>query len=402
MRLDSSGNLGLGVTPSAWLSTNTRAAQVGSMAMFSQLSGHNADLTANAYYSATGYKYINSDYATHYQQISGQHQWHTAPSGTAGNAITFTQAMTLDASGNLGIGTTSPNSGSNVGKLSVETTQNFGISIYRSSINPAQIAFLDNNNSCAVGSNGSSSMVFFNNSRTTERMRIDDSGNLLVGRTTSDGYRIAALGNTQLTSGIQMTYEGVAASSIGVSSSSAMVFGFDGATGSTERMRIDSNGNLLVGATSDVTNGGFKFFTNYSRTGSSAVEIGHINGSSSGEGYAGFKYNGSTIGSITQSGTTAVLYNLTSDARLKTNIEDANSASSLIDAIQVRKYDWKAEGSHQRYGFIAQELVNVVPEAVHQPQDLKEMMAVDYSKLVPLLVKEIQELRIRVALLESK
>jgi hypothetical protein len=43
-----------------------------------------------------------------YGQTSGQHQWYTAPSGTAGNAITFTQAMTLNASGNLGIGTTSP------------------------------------------------------------------------------------------------------------------------------------------------------------------------------------------------------------------------------------------------------------------------------------------------------
>ena len=85
------------------------------------------------------------------------------------------------------------------------------------------------------------------------------------------------------------------------------------------------------------------------------------------------------------------------DKRLKENIKDADSASNLIDSLQVRQYDWKEEGSHQRYGFIAQELVQVAPEAVHQPNDTEEMMAVDYSKLVPMLVKEIQSLRKRLA-----
>jgi predicted DNA-binding helix-hairpin-helix protein len=65
--------------------------------------------------------------------------------------------------------------------------------------------------------------------------------------------------------------------------------------------------------------------------------------------------------------------------------------------LQVRQYDWKADGNHQRYGFVAQELVTVAPEAVHQPEDPEAMMAVDYSKLVPMLVKEIQDLRKRLA-----
>ena len=101
-----------------------------------------------------------------------------------------------------------------------------------------------------------------------------------------------------------------------------------------------------------------------------------------------------TLGSTTS-------YNVTSDARRKENIADADNASSLIDAIQVRKFDWKADGAHQRYGFIAQELVKVAPEAVHQPADPDEMMAVDYSKLVPMLIKEVQSLRARVAQLEA-
>jgi hypothetical protein len=72
-----------------------------------------------------------------------------------------------------------------------------------------------------------------------------------------------------------------------------------------------------------------------------------------------------------------------------------------IDAIQVRKFDWKADGSHQDYGMIAQELLEVAPEAVSVPEDSEEMMGVDYSKLVPMLIKEIQSLRNRVAQLEA-
>ena len=110
-----------------------------------------------------------------------------------------------------------------------------------------------------------------------------------------------------------------------------------------------------------------------------------------------FGYGGSEIGSISQSGTTAVLYNVTSDQRLKENIVDAPEFGSVIDSIQVRSFDWKENNSHQRAGFIAQELVTVAPEAVHQPADPEEMMAVDYSKLVPMLVKEIQSLRQRLS-----
>ncbi len=90
-----------------------------------------------------------------------------------------------------------------------------------------------------------------------------------------------------------------------------------------------------------------------------------------------------------------------SDQRLKENIADADDAGSKVDAIQVRKFDWKADGSHQDYGMIAQELMTVAPEAVSVPEDSEEIMGVDYSKLVPMLIKEIQSLRSRVAQLEN-
>jgi hypothetical protein len=101
------------------------------------------------------------------------------------------------------------------------------------------------------------------------------------------------------------------------------------------------------------------------------------------------------------SGGTTVAYNTSSDRRLKENITDADDAGSKVDAIQVRKFDWIADGSHQDYGMIAQELQTVAPEAVSTPENSDDMMGVDYSKLVPMLVREIQSLRARVAQLEG-
>ena len=108
MRLDSSGNLGLGVTPSAWITSskafqlNTRAALFGDTTL-------GTNLTDNLYLVAgPSFKYLTTAAGTVYLQSGGQHQWYNTPSGTAGTTATVTQAMTLDASGNLGVGTTSP------------------------------------------------------------------------------------------------------------------------------------------------------------------------------------------------------------------------------------------------------------------------------------------------------
>jgi hypothetical protein len=250
-----------------------------------------------------------------------------------------TTAVTIDASQNVGIGTTSP-------------TANLHIS---SSTTPVALV-----QSTASATNAAAYIAIKGNSGT--------SGNYyrsLIGYDASNNIDWA----------------------IGNFGTAKDVLAFYGAS-VTERMRIDSSGNLLVGTTSSgITNSNN---LNY-RLSPADLNVNHITGTTSGTSYLNFGYAGSVIGSITQSGTTAVLYNLTSDQRLKENIQDAESASALIDSLQVRQFDWKTDNSHQRYGFIAQELVTVAPEAVHQPSDPDEMMAVDYSKLVPMLVKAIQE-----------
>jgi hypothetical protein len=103
MTLDASGNLGLGVTPSAW--SGYTVLQFGGGSVSSYTDANFFEVNQNAFWNGS-YKYVNNGFASRYQQTSGRHEWYQAPSGTAGNAISFTQAMTLNASGNLSIGNT--------------------------------------------------------------------------------------------------------------------------------------------------------------------------------------------------------------------------------------------------------------------------------------------------------
>ena len=173
-----------------------------------------------------------------------------------------------------------------------------------------------------------------------------------------------------------------------------------------KRVILDNSGNLLVGKTvsGQVLTKGVELSASggvFSCTDTAADSSYFSNIATSGTRYLQRFYAGSTnVGSINSNGT-ATTYATSSDQRLKENIVDALSASDDIDAIQVRSFDWKADGSHQKYGMVAQELVTVAPEAVSGDADSEEMMGVDYSKLVPMLIKEIQSLRNRVAQLEE-
>jgi len=105
--LDSSGNLGLGVTPSAW---SIKALQVNNSSIASD--SNDTYIQSNAFFDGS-WKYINSAEAAQYYQVNGSHVWRYAPSGTAGNTISFTQAMTLESGGQLLVGTTTKGVGNN-------------------------------------------------------------------------------------------------------------------------------------------------------------------------------------------------------------------------------------------------------------------------------------------------
>jgi hypothetical protein len=102
---DSSGNLGLGVTPSAWSLGKAIEVNNAGNALWG-VAASEIDVSQNAYYNG-GWKYAASSYASRYEQNTGVHKWWTAPSGTAGDPISFSQALTLDAFGNLMAGVTS-------------------------------------------------------------------------------------------------------------------------------------------------------------------------------------------------------------------------------------------------------------------------------------------------------
>jgi hypothetical protein len=117
--LTTSGNLGLGVTPSAWgYGGNFNLEGAG---RYISSKSDDTRYASNVYNDGTNEVYSSTGFATRYRQANGIHSWVTAPSGTAGNAISFTQAMTLDASGRLGIGTTTMNQFVNI--RSASTTQ---------------------------------------------------------------------------------------------------------------------------------------------------------------------------------------------------------------------------------------------------------------------------------------
>ena len=96
-RLAVGGNFGLGVTPSAW--SGFTAFQLPNGAVFSDSSSLRH--INNGFFNGTNWIYSATGYASRCDAKSGGHYWYTAPSGTAGNPISFTQTMTLDASGNL-------------------------------------------------------------------------------------------------------------------------------------------------------------------------------------------------------------------------------------------------------------------------------------------------------------
>jgi len=117
-----------------------------------------------------------------------------------------------------------------------------------------------------------------------------------------------------------------------------------------------------------------------------------------------FCNNGGTVqGTITQTNSTTVAYNTTSDGRLKENVREITDSGALIDAIKPVLHDWKW-GGKDAHGFIAQELYEVYPEAVvvgDAGKEVEHAWGVDYSKLVPVLTAEIKSLRSRVAALEA-
>jgi hypothetical protein len=194
----------------------------------------------------------------------------------------------------------------------------------------------------------------------------------------------------------------------------------------TERMRIDNNGSLLVGTTS-VSNYSTGFAIGDTTSSATYVRIGH-NLTGANYSYMNFGHGSADIGSISQnSAGTAVSYNTSSDYRLKENIAPMTGALNKVTALKPVTYTWKIDGSEGE-GFIAHELAEVVPHCVTGEKDAVETVdikdedgnvigqetkpvyqGIDTSFLVATLTAAIQEqqtiitdLKSRIEALEAK
>ncbi len=176
-------------------------------------------------------------------------------------------------------------------------------------------------------------------------------------------------------------------------------------TNDTERWRIDSSGRMtnafdapygsILQVAGNSISGGV---VNFIDPDVSVATSNHIlrctfsvDTDSSGK-FIAFYDGGGNIGSVSQNGASSVLFNTTSDERLKENIVDASSQLDVIKNVKVREFDWKSSSKHD-IGMIAQELKDVIPNVVIEGGDdvTEEPFGVDYGKLTPYLIKAIQE-----------
>jgi hypothetical protein len=255
----------------------------------------------------------------------------TTGNTTLGDATTDTLTVGVtgivkDASGNVGIGTATPSTGTLNRQLTINS-----------------------------GASSLAGIVLQNNA---------------TGTAYSDGFQIFLNGTTGTLSLVE---------------NSPMTFEVNG----SERMRIDSSGNVLIGGST--TAAGPVVLTKGGAAGGSIIQFFKPN---SGATNVIVNYYVATYVGGMNMDNTSTSFITSSDIRLKKDIVDAPSATQKIDAIKIVSHGWKHDKAVVDFGIIAQDLYEIMPRAVTKGDDNKEVetvWSVDYSKLVPMLIKAHQE-----------
>ena len=365
---------------------------------------------------------------------SGNHEFKTKTGLTVGDQFTHQTKMIIKDSGSVGIGTTSPsatlhvdtsNSGvalnSEADDFFVESNSHTGMTIGSGSSHRSSIYFAnssDNDIGRITVSHSDGTMRFHNNA--SERVRIDANGNFGIG-TTSPGSELHVVADNVSESwspydGTVLTIEnndtdGCILQTVGRNTATNEIwFGDDDSrnigriryehsndglefwTNGSEKLRIDSNGRQTFNGSS--TTSGHGNFVGEVGSSFRALAFEHTNG-------------GGIFGHVTTNGGGSVSYNTTSDYRLKENVSYDFDATSRLKQLKPARFNFIADADTTIDGFLAHEVSSVVPEAITGTKDAvdedgnPDYQAIDQSKLVPLLVKTIQELEARITTLEA-
>jgi hypothetical protein len=404
MVLNGSGNLGIGVVPSAWAATYKALQFGGSSALWGATTAANAEtyLTANMFWDGGTRNYLATGSATEYAQVAGAHKWKIAPSGTAGAAITFTDAMTLDASGQLGIGVT-PSAWKDGGNYQVIDLGAFGsvygdggvgLSTSSNSYINSSFAYTYKNTAAAsrytqtggihswytAPSGTAGAAITF-----TQAMTLSAAGYLLVGATTSLGggvarAQIGSAGTTttgllvkSANSSVTLYASSTSESYLAYASGTPMIFGEgpDNLSTFTERMRLSAAGDLLLGNTSispgTGSTGGSVFVTKASGLLVTAVSDPILRGYNTGG--ASPVMNVQNNGDLTNTNNS---YGAISDLKLKENITDATPKLAGLMQVRIVNYNLKTDPAHKQIGVVAQELAQVFPGLVDESPDCEQ------------------------------
>ena len=394
MRIDSSGNVGIGTSsPSKTLhvyGSNATAfidSQTGTSYPSLQIGG-----------SGTAYFSIDTDLGnptangTLIRTIGGAYPLRFG--------VDSTERMRITSSGNVGIGTSSPSAkldlkGTAAGNEMLEITHSGAsqpwkfISGENGVTNEAFIIDRGASGEWLRFHAGLGTVFSYDN---TERMRIDSNGNVIVkagkelrvNRPDDGTYGAISHG----TSGTGIVYND--------QNGDGHHWQFAG----SEKMRIDSSGNLLVGTTSNAGVNGLSISPQGTHT---ALQF---NASSTSNFAAYFKYFGTNVGTISYTNTSTT-YNTSSDYRLKTDAQPMTGASARVQALNPVNFEWIASGERVD-GFLAHEAQAIVPEAVTGTKDAvdadgnPEYQGIDQSKLVPLLTAALQEALTKIDALETR
>ena len=332
------------------------------------------------------------------------------------------ERMRLDSSGNLGLGTTNATPSNGGGMC----------------INGGSITRIDLRNSTTGDTTGDGTSLQLNgndftienresgyvaiSTSLTERMRITTTGEITLSN--SDGIRLSPQNSNLYSADGALSYYGtdnaVYLNGAGAngwlrlqgsgaennrnainifSSGYSLADTIEFITASSSRARIKSDGSFLINTTSNSQDGCLRIDFNDAASSPLNAGIQMTAGRTNSSNQMIFGNPNGTVGTI-QTLNSATSYNTSSDYRLKEDLKDFN-ALDIASKIKMYDFKWKA-GDSRSYGVMAHELQEVVPQAVSGDKDAEDMQQVDYSKLVPILLKSIQELEARVKELEKE